>query len=239
MATKEQQRQKKLAKKRSKELAKKKAAAREKNRMQSFSGQLSSAIEGSIERCLVAEDLLNSDSKFGTVFITRRMPDGRVAAVRFLIDGFCMGVKNCNAMFCFPSQLTELLENSPETMMAITPPAARRLVEQAAAYARQFDILPHPDYDKLTAIFGDIDPNECSTDFVFGRDGQPVYIAGPGENEQRIGEIIEKLSATAGEGNYIVEYDEAFDLDDEMAGTSWTDDPELDIDIDEDLPPAT
>ncbi len=237
MAAKEQQRQKKIAKKRSKELVKKKMAAREKNRMQSFAGQFAVAVTGPIDRCMASEGLLQTDSKFGSMFISRRMPDGRLCVVRFLIDGLCLGVKDVHPMFCYPSELSQQLEQSPETMQTITPAAAKKIVEHVIAFAAKFNIEPTPQYAKVAAIFDGIDSSQCATEFEFGRDGQAVFIAGPYDNDQRIGDIVEKLEATAGEGNYTIEYDEAYGLDDELAGTSWSDDPELDVDIDDDVPP--
>ncbi|MGB7324986.1 MAG: hypothetical protein WBD31_08945 [Rubripirellula sp.] len=235
MAAKEQQRQKKLAKKRSKELARKKSQAREKNRMQSFAGQFEAGLTGPIERCLAAEGLFDSPSKFGSVLVSRRMPDGRLCVVRFLIDGLCLGVKNANAFFCFPSQLNSTIESGPENMVAVAPPAAKKMIEQAIAFAAKFELQPAPYYAKVSAVFDDIDSSECETDFEFGRDGQPVFVTGPYDTDQRIGEITDKLQRTAGQDNYVVEYDEGYGLEDEMDGTSWSDDPELDADINEDV----
>lgn len=235
MAAKEQQRQKKLAKKRSKELAKKKSAAREKNRMTSFAGQFDAAVHGPIDRCLVADGLLNTQSKFGSLLVSRRMSDGRLCVVRFLIDGLSLGVKDVHPFFCFPAQLTEMLKDSPEDMVLIPPSTAKKIVETVVAFAAKFELEPTPQYHKVISIFDGIDASECDAEFEFGRDGKPVYITGPFDTEQRIGEIIDKLDRTAGKDNYELEYDEGYGLEDEMAGTAWSDDPELDADIDEDV----
>ncbi|WP_146457111.1 hypothetical protein [Rubripirellula tenax] len=202
--------------------------------MQSFAGRFDAALTGPIDRCMVSEALFNSPTKFGSLLVSRRMPDGRLCVVRMLIDGLCLGVKSVHPMFCYPAQLTELVENGPEDIISITPQAAKKLVEQAIDFAAKFGIEPAPGYRKVAAVFDGIDASECKSDFEFGRDGQPVFIAGPHDTDQRIGEITDKLSASVGEGNYTVEYDEAYGLDDELAGTSWTDDPELDADIDAD-----
>ena len=100
MSAKEQRRQKKLAKKRSKEIAQKKAVAREKNFLQSFAGQVQAASNGPIERCMIGESLLDASERFGSVLISRKMPDGRVMFVRYLIDGMCMGIKDADAGAC-------------------------------------------------------------------------------------------------------------------------------------------
>lgn len=235
MASKEQQRQKKLAKKRSKEIAKKKDIARQKNVMRSETGKLAAASGGPIERCLMAGGLLDEDKRFGTMFISRKMPDGKLAVGCFLIDGMCLGVKDCYPLFCFPSQLSDIVERDPESLHAVAPEMAKKFILGAIEFAKKFDFDPSPSFAKMEVIFNGIDESLCVTDFAFGRDGQPVFISGPYDSPQRVGEIMEQLNATAGEGNYTIDYDEAYELDDEMEGTSWADDPELDADIDEDV----
>jgi hypothetical protein len=235
MTSKEQQRQKKLAKKRSKENAKKKEIARQKNVLKSEVGKLTAASTGGVERCLMASGLLDEAKRFGTIFLSRKLPDGKVAVGCFLIDGMCLGVKDCYPLFCFPSQLSEIIERDPEALRPVEPEMAKKFIEGAIAFARQFTIEPSPAFAKMQVLFNGIDASLCETEFSFGRDGQPVFMSGPYDSDQRIGDIIEKLNATVGEGNYVIDYDAAYGLDDELEGTSWADDPELDIDIDDDL----
>ncbi|GAA4449757.1 hypothetical protein [Novipirellula rosea] len=242
MSTKEQRRQKKLAKKRSKEIAKRKEIAREKNSLQSLAGQIKAAAGGPVDRCLISDMLMNPDSKFGSVFISRKMRDGRVAIVKFLIDGLCMGVKNVAAFVCFPADQSRIVEEMSESepMRDASPAKARSLVEGAIAYAEQFKIEPHADYRKIEPIWGDIDKSEFTEEFVFGdQEGKPRYVNGPYDSVLFQQQIREKLQTYAGEGNYnivtmmsepdMVPYEGLVD------GEDWSDDPELDADIDEDV----
>ena len=235
LASKEQQRQKKLAKKRSKEIAKKKDAAREKSMMKSEVGKLAAASSGAIERCLMAADLLDETKRFGTMFISRKLPDGKLAVGCFLVDGMCLGVKDCYPLFCFPSQFSDVVQRDPESLQTVAPELAKKFLLSVIEFARKYSFEPSPSFAKMQVLLNGIDESMCETEFSFGRDGQPVFISGPYDTDQRIGEILEKLDATAGEGNYMVDYDETYGLGDELEGTSWADDPELDADIDEDV----
>ena len=111
MPTKEQRRQKKLAKKRSKEVSEKKARARQKNSLQSVAGQMKAASTGEIDRCFISSTLLNPELRLGTVMISRRMSDGRLGCARILVDGMCLGVKNAHGLILYPAQMTEMLDN--------------------------------------------------------------------------------------------------------------------------------
>ncbi|EMI18608.1 hypothetical protein RMSM_04467 [Rhodopirellula maiorica SM1] len=242
MSTKEQRRQKKLAKKRSKEIAKRKEIAREKNSLQSLAGQIKAAASGPVDRCLISSGLTDSSNKFGSVFISRKMRDGRVAVVKFLVDGLCLGVKDIAALVCFPADQSRIVEQMSESelMHEVSPAKARSLVEGAVAYAQQFEIEPHADYRKIEPIWGDVDKSECTEEFVFGdEEGKPRYVNGPYDSVRFQQQIREKLQTHAGEGNYNIvtmmggpsmsPY-EGFGEDED-----WSDDPELDADIDEDV----
>lgn len=236
MSAKEQRRQKKLARKRSKELLEKKVRAREKNSLKSVAGQMKAASAGAVAGCWISSDLVESSQKLGTVMLTRRMADGRVGCARFLIDGLCLGVKLADGFTCYPGQVTELLEQigEAESMQPASPEAARKLVEAAIDYARRFDLPPCANYAKVAAIWGDIDPAACDTEFHFGDDrGNPIFVAGPNDTMADTSRIMAKLESTAGDGNYDVDYEAM--LDERYDGDGWADDPELDVDIDEDV----
>ncbi|MDA8744547.1 hypothetical protein N9N28_07940 [Rubripirellula amarantea] len=240
MSANEQKRQKKLAKKRSKELARKKEVARQKNSLQSLAGKIKAAAEQPIDRCFASENLFNEQDRFGTVFISRRMADGQLACVRLLIDGLCLGVKHADAIVCFPTEANELIDRIKRTedMRVTSPPAARKLVEGAIEFAQQFGFEPHPQYAKFLPIWNGVDASECMTEFEFGRDGKPVYISGPDDTPESASRIAMQLAERAGEGNFEMDYDAAYRLGDLESDSDWVDDPELDVDIDEDVPTA-
>ena len=243
MSAKEQRRQKKIAKKRSKDLIKKRAAAREKNVMQSFTGQVQAASGGAIERCLISESLLDPDEKFGSVLISRKLPDGRIAFVRYLVDAMCLGVKDADASVCFPGNLSDMLEqmSKVELLQDANPAAARKLVESAVAYAKKFGFQPHALYEKTAPLWNGVDAADCLTEFEFGKDGKPHFISGPHDSAEVIADSVSKLDQSVGEGNYEFTIDQGGgvdegDLEHSEDFSPLIDDRELDVDIDEDVP---
>ena len=235
MSSKEQRRQKKLAKKRSKEIAKKREFAREKNQKRSFAGQLAVAIEGEILNCYLSNRLVDTEVKFGIVMIVRQMPQGRVACFRFLIDAMCQGVRDANENFLPKSEFRDTLEfyYDSEDLRVVNASTARKFVEDAIEFGRNCGFEPIAKYAKLAPIWGDINASQCKTVFHFGdEEGKPVFISGPNEKPEEVARIIEKLEAKVGSGNYKVDIDNLYGFDEEG---QWYDDPELDVDIDEDV----
>jgi hypothetical protein len=85
---------------------------------------------------------------------------------------------------------------------SMPPSTARKLVEEAVAYAATIGFQPHPDYRKARLIFGDIDASQCDEQFTFGKDGKPYFIGGPYDDMARCRQVINTLQRTCGEGNF-------------------------------------
>ncbi|MFK8111497.1 MAG: hypothetical protein AB8B91_04830 [Rubripirellula sp.] len=209
--------------------------------MHSFAGQFQMACQGQVDRCFVSSAFFDSEHRLGTVMITRRMSDGRLGCIRFLVDAMCLGVKNVHANFIFPSKLADILEylGEAEELRPASPATARKLVEDAISFAERLGFDPCAGYQKHASIWGDIDPSECKTTFEFGdQDGKPFFCAGPNETDLDVANIIATLEESVGEDNFGVEADSVYGLDELAMGGGW-DDPELDIGIDEDLDEST
>jgi hypothetical protein len=145
----------------------------------------------------------NWDQGMGQVHLTRALPDGRVAVAIFLVDRFCLGVKNAIAEIV--PRATYDSRYSPESTRTggtkpYPPAAVRKYVEGAVAYAHDLGFGPHEDYQVAKLIFGDIDPTTSSETFEYGKDGKPFYINGPNESPQRMREIMATLARTQGPG---------------------------------------
>lgn len=141
----------------------------------------------------------------GWVCVSRELPNGTVAYVLFLIDRFCLGVKDAMAeitgRFTYDSRIEREMR-SRFSAKNITPAAARKLVEDAVAYANRLGLPPHPDYHKFRHIFGDIDPQACTEEFEFGKNGKPFFVAGPYDSPERCAHILKTLEASCGPGGY-------------------------------------
>jgi hypothetical protein len=224
----EAQKQKKLAKKKSRDNEKRKIAAQQKNRMTSFAGQWKSALSGPFGRVWIGEDF--RDIGMGQLIVTRRLFDGRVAVVRFLIDSYCLGVKDVVVSFEHSSEVEDLisaLQARGQTWVLVMPADAAKIVLGAVEYARNLGLEPHPTYAKVAEIFHGVDVAGATFEIEFGRGGKPVYISGPNESPQRFREIQDKVRASGNE----LELDYTALLSEYDA----LDDPDLDEDLDQDL----
>lgn len=238
MAKSESHKQKKLAKKRSKELAKKKELAREKNRLLSFAGQWEAAT-GPFVHCYVSRLISPSDNGIGSVIVSRRGAQGKVAMVRILVDALFLGVKSIDVQFASPSSLSDLInrirESGREDLQSATPEYAAKLVHSAIQYARSFGLEPAAQWNEVKNVFDGVDYDDVELGFEFGRDGKPVFVQGPFDTPERIEKILATVQESGAEMPTVVLEDPSFgqDFDDDL---SALDDPELDVDIDEDVP---
>src|SRR5205823_995245 len=79
---------------------------------------------------------------------------------------------------------------------------ARKLVEDAVAYAAKLSFAPHPDYKAACRVLGGLDAGGCETVFTFGQDGKPFYIQGPHDSPAFAQRVMNSLASRCGEGNY-------------------------------------
>jgi len=186
-------RQKKLAKKAAKRKEKKHHAIVEANK--GIAERLSQWSHCPVLHSRVSTDVW--DKGMGYALISRVLPSGRIAIGAFLIDRYCLGVKNAIAALTGRSMYDEKFVQGMKERFAFhdeAPAFVRKLVEQSVAYARDLGFSPHEDYHKAKMIFGDIDATQCTQEFEFGLDGQPFFMRGPFDTPERCRYIYNMLS---------------------------------------------
>lgn len=151
-----------------------------------------------IYECLTPEGLFTLG--IGNVVIARKLPSQDVAVSIFLVDVYCLGVKNVAFAVTPLAEYERRLDGlrQRENLKRIDPSCARKLVEAAEAYAADLGFSPHKDYRIARLIFGDIDPEACPTEFEFGKDGKPFYMSGPNDSELKSRKIVDALMAKCG-----------------------------------------
>jgi hypothetical protein len=139
----------------------------------------------------------------GHLVIARYKSEGRVEAGVFLLDVYCLGVKD--AFFRqfsaaeFTKFLNDVFSGYPEAPPLERSAAwGRKLVEDAVEYARRLGFAPHPDYKQGAKVMGGINSKECSERFVFGSEGKPLYVAGPYDGEAKRNAIMRTLTKKLG-----------------------------------------
>ncbi len=193
-------RQKKLEQKK----AKRKAAKKDESRVKSAGlvGQLKDAAQHPLHECWMADTTF--EQGMGGVMVSRKTPDGYIAFGVFLLDVYCLGVKDAHCGVVAPYEYSQKFAKHklPYIPVPIEPAAARKIVESAVAFARSLGFSPHADYNKAKFIFGNINPDDCPDEFEFGQDGKPHFISGPYDGPSRCKQILNTLERTCGHGNY-------------------------------------
>jgi hypothetical protein len=141
----------------------------------------------------------------GSLLFSRELPDGSVAVAVFLVDRWCLGVKDAFfdilARSEYESKFVRKLRGEYPSR-DVSPAYLRKLIEDAVAYAGNLGFAPHPDYHKAKLLFGDVDASECTEQFEFGQNGKPFYFAGPHDSPQRSQRIIALLSSKCGPSGF-------------------------------------
>ncbi len=156
-----------------------------------------------VSYCLVSEGIF--DIGIGYVILGRTISPTKVATGVFLVDAYCLGVKNAYYAESTHEQLREMIDKMADDgnpVVDIAPECARKIVDGAIAYAKELGFTPHADYPPAGALFGDIDAGACPTEYEFGKDGKPFYVSGPNDTPAKIRKIMHTLTAKAGEGNF-------------------------------------
>lgn len=164
--------------------------------------QIAAAARFPVHQALVPAEL--AERGIGNLVFSRLLPDGRVAMSAFLLDVFCLGVKNAFAAILTRDQHLQRLNSwvQDETLQPMEPACFRKLVEGAVAYARGLGFSPHSDYAVASQIFGGVESETCAADFKYGRDGKPFNVSGPNETPAQVQAIMDELERRAGAGNF-------------------------------------
>lgn len=166
-------------------------------------GKVAAAAKGPVERCLHLPDLFTVG--IGHVVLARRLPSGALGCVFFLVDIYCMGVKEAFYREMAPSEFEETIEalrGGGRALVDMDPAAAKKLVTEAVAYAAEAGIPPAKDYRIASRIFGDIDASASTESFTFGVNGKPLYIPGPNDSPMRVRAITATLNRSRGAGGW-------------------------------------
>lgn len=146
------------------------------------------------------------------VVIARQQDDGKVLYANYLVDLYCLGVKNVIADENVPEKRFErsLQKMCMQAPQAIPVELAHEIVYGALEYARKYGFEPHPDFTRLDAdqMLDEPDAHPRTHNVQFGQDGKPFFAAGPYDDERKIKHILQTLERTAGEGNfhYLIEF---------------------------------
>jgi hypothetical protein len=201
----EQKRQKALMKQRSKH----KAAAQHRAQQKAFTPTSPQAIlrrarAYPLYECLISDNWNKKDNMgLVEILLARQQPDGDICFGVYLIDTFCLGLKNtlANAGFSRSSYLSEVRNKVFRAGKPVecSIELAHQMIYQSIEYAEQFGFEPEKDFALSQFLLAPRGELEESYQLTFGKDGKPFFIAGPNDNVSR---IMRQLEKTADQGNY-------------------------------------
>jgi hypothetical protein len=190
MAIDQRRRQKKLEKRNARQKAAKKALAQRKP--DDVSHRFLHAGDAPILHCC-----WHHESGIGRVVVSRLFANGHVAFVVFLVDLYCLGVKDVHMGYsqrgAYENSIYDPMRRD-FSIEALAPQCARKLIEEVVAFAHAYGFEPHPDYRTARLIFGDIHAAECECTYEFGMKGEPLYIPGPYDSPARVARIMSTLN---------------------------------------------
>ena len=151
-----------------------------------------------IEDCLINDDW--QEKGLATIFISRKMPSGKLIVGIYLVDVFCLGLKNTYYRFNITTlDFKELYEQSPEHFISITENEAHNIIYGAIDYADELGFSPTKDFSFTEYILDDQLIDDGIDEIEFGKDGKPFFIQGPDDNTPR---VLSKLEHAVGKDGF-------------------------------------
>ncbi|MCF8039444.1 MAG: hypothetical protein K9K79_09005 [Desulfohalobiaceae bacterium] len=154
---------------------------------------------------LVPENLF--DIGIGSVLLARKIPNGNLAVSAFVVDVFCLGIKNglfqvFSESYYRQNFKPQFIESQEGDVEEIDPSCLKKIIEGARSYAEDLGFKPHRDYYSAKDLLKGIDTNDCPVSYTFGKDGKPYYVRGPKETIGQAQRIVHQLRDKCGEDGF-------------------------------------
>ena len=148
---------------------------------------------------------------FGQVVVARFKLSGDAEVGVFLVDVFCLGIKDAYFVKVsnseYDTKILARMAEAGEGKESLSPACARKLVEGAVQYAQGLGLAPHPDYKKACRVFGGIRSQECDRAFTYGQHGKPLFVQSPNDSPAFVHHVMTTLTRRLGTDgfHYILE----------------------------------
>jgi hypothetical protein len=151
----------------------------------------------------------------GYLAIARQETESGLIYGVFLVDVFCLGVKDALWSAGSAGEFKEMLAKLEErqTFVPVTPACLAKIVTGAVEFAASLGFSPHPDYRHVARLLDGIDPGACPEEFTYGRDGKPFYIQGQYESPAQAEAIARRVAAAGGHYVTVINPPDPDDLD--------------------------
>lgn len=137
------------------------------------------------------------------VIVTRKKYNDDLILGSYIIDTFCLGLKNTDFRMDMTSgEYEDYMERISMGMginfVKVKPTLAFNIIYGAIEYADDIGFSPHRDFKITEYILDDVEEIEF-IDIEFGLNGKPFFMSGPHDNAKKILAVLEK---NVGKGNY-------------------------------------
>ena len=134
----------------------------------------------------------------GVALLARRLLDGRIAFASYLLDTFCLGVKDAFWRIATPAEYAEHLEQMQHATATrkVSGETLAKLVLGAVEFARSYGFAPHVDFRHAGKLLEGLNPAAGDEEFEYGQNGKPFYIQGPHDSPARISKIMGRLGGS-------------------------------------------
>jgi len=192
-------RQKALMKKRQKDKLRKKKAKKEGVFSSAWTHLSPKSIIYNARNYPIYECLIGSSWKkrgMANILLSRQQPDGNLIFGVYLVDIFCLGLKNtfCNANFSMSNYEGDLKVRIYREQPPVECPVdlAHQIIYGAIDYASELGFKPQKYFKLSRYILKERDKFGEITEVEFGKNGKPFYIAGPDDDVEQIMRKLER-----------------------------------------------
>lgn len=154
-----------------------------------------------IGKCYINEGW--AESGFASIVVSRNHINGNFTFAVYLVDLYCLGVKDTFYDFNVNIEFTELLNKlkKEQNIEEIDYTLAHNIIYGGVEYAEDIGFKPHKDFEISRYVLEEDDEHIELIDIQFGLDGKPAIVIG---KEKHPANIIATLERTVGKGNYII-----------------------------------
>lgn len=135
-----------------------------------------------------------------TIVVARRIGDDNYIAANYLVDVWCLGVKDADFKKNLTHSMLEALVHGAireqGSIVSYSYEDTRSLILGSVAFAAQFGLAPHADWVRAKTL---IEPDRAFVDkLTFGIKGKPHYVQGPYDDQRKQFEVISKIQRSGG-----------------------------------------
>jgi len=156
-----------------------------------------------IHECLVNQQWQDQD--FANLIVARSHTNGNITACMYLVDLYCLGIKDTHYLFNTTklNYQEKFGGNDKLNFKPISYTMAHNIVYAGLEFAQKYGFKPHKEFTSTTRFMLEEDTEDVELiDIECGKNGKPLYVSGPYDDDTKTRKIIAQLEKTAGAGNY-------------------------------------